>query len=88
MALYTSLFIVSFLVLIINLPFGYWRAGVPKKSWQWVLAVHIPVPMVIALRYGFHLGFELYTYPFLVGSFFLGQWTGGCIRKWHKGPQD
>ncbi len=78
---YVALAIVCTLVLIINIPFGFWRQGVKKFSLQWFLAVHVPIPMVVALRFGFHLGFQLYTYPFMVVSFFLGQWIGARIRK-------
>lgn len=69
------------LVFVINIPFGYWRQGVKKYGLQWVLAIHIPVPIVISLRYIFHLGFQLYTYPFMILAFFLGQWIGAQLRK-------
>ncbi|NOY38260.1 MAG: hypothetical protein GXO83_11895 [Chlorobi bacterium] len=73
--------IVTLAVYLLNIPFGYWRANVKKFSWQWILAVHIPVPFVIALRFIGHLGFQLYTYPALVGAFFLGQYTGSYLLK-------
>ncbi len=78
---YLSLAIVCILVFFINIPFGYWRYGVKKFSLQWFLAVHLPIPLVVALRYGFHLGFQLYTYPFMIFAFFSGQWLGARIRK-------
>jgi len=65
----------------LNLPFGYWRGSVRKFSLQWFLAIHIPVPFVILFRFLFHLGFQLYTYPVMVGSFFLGQWIGSFAHK-------
>jgi phosphoglycerol transferase MdoB-like AlkP superfamily enzyme len=77
---YYRLAIVCILVFIINLPFGYWRGGVKKFSWQWFLAVHIPVPFVIALRFAFELGFQFYTYPFMIAAFFLGQFVGAKYR--------
>ena len=70
---------VAITVYVLNIPFGYWRAHVRKFSLQWVLAIHIPVPIVIALRFAGHLGFQLYTYPILVGAFFLGQYTGSFL---------
>lgn len=73
--------IVALIVFLINLPFGYWRAKVKKLSKQWFLAVHIPVPIVILLRIYSDIGFELYTYPVLVGAFFLGQFIGGKFVK-------
>ncbi len=68
--------LVAIAVLLLNLPFGYWRSKVKKFSLQWFLAIHIPVPFVILLRIYSNIGFEIYTYPVLVGSFFLGQFIG------------
>lgn len=71
-----NLIIVTLFVFILNLPFGYWRANVKKYGLQWVLAIHVPVPFIIAARIWSNIGFELYTYPILVGAFFLGQFLG------------
>jgi hypothetical protein len=72
--------IIAFLVFLINLPFGYWRAGAAKFSRQWFLAIHLPVPIVIALRIVSELGFQLVTFPVMIGAFFLGQYGGGMLR--------
>jgi hypothetical protein len=72
-----KLAIISVLVLIINLPFGFWRSRVRKFSWKWILAVHAPVPAVVALRLASGLGFQLISYPLLVGAYFTGQLCGG-----------
>lgn len=77
-----SLWTVATLVLLINLPFGYWRASAAKFSRQWFLAVHLPVPLVIGLRLVSGLGFQLVTFPVMVGAFFLGQVLGGWTRRW------
>lgn len=76
-----NLAIVTLAVLFINIPFGYWRAGVKKFSLQWFLAVHIPVPIIILLRIFGEIGFSFYTYIFLVGAFFIGQQTGSYFYK-------
>jgi hypothetical protein len=68
-----------FLTWFINLPFGYWRASLKKLSFKWFLAIHLPIPFVVILRFIFHLGFQLYTYPFLITAFFLGQFTGARV---------
>ncbi len=78
---YTNLLIVLALVFILNVPFGYWRQGVKKFSIYWFLAVHLPIPVVVYLRLHFELGFQWWTYPFMIFSFFMGQWTGARIRK-------
>ena len=76
-----KLIIISAIILIFNIPFGYWRQSVRKFSLQWILAIHLPVPVVIALRLLSGLGFQFITYPALVGSFFLGQFIGARIYK-------
>jgi hypothetical protein len=65
---------------VINMPFGYWRAGVRKFSPQWFVAVHAAVPMVIALRYGLGLPFRWSMFPFFVAAYFGGQFVGSRLR--------
>ena len=80
-----KLIIVALLVFILNIPFGYWRANVKRYSAQWFLAIHIPVPFIVALRILSEIGFAWYTYIFLVGAFFLGQKLGSVLMNWiHK----
>ena len=79
-----NLLFVTIFVFILNLPFGYWRANVRKFSLQWALAVHIPVPFVIAARIFSNIGFELYTYPIIIGAFFLGQFLGKYLYSKRK----
>jgi hypothetical protein len=76
-----KLLLISLTVLIINIPFGYWRANVGRFSLQWFLAVHIPVIFIIALRLASHLGFAWYTYMALVAAFFLGQQFGSLVIR-------
>jgi hypothetical protein len=71
-------------VFALNLPFGYWRAGVPKFSFAWFLAVHLPVPVVVALRLMCRLGWHPVTFAVLVAAFFFGQFCGGLLRTWMK----
>ncbi len=80
-----SLWTVALLVFLINLPFGYWRASVRRLSGQWFLAVHLPVPPVIALKIFSGLGWKLMSFPVLVGAFFLGQFVGGKLRRLIEG---
>jgi len=77
----SALWTVALIVLVVNLPFGYWRAGVRKFSLPWVLAVHVPVPIVIGLRFASGLGWRFVTFPVLIGAFFTGQFLGGVIRR-------
>ena len=71
----------AILIFLLNIPFGYWRGHVKKFSRQWFFAVHLPVPVVILIRIYSHVGFQFYTYPILIGAFFLGQFTGGKVKK-------
>ncbi len=79
-----SISTVAFLVFLLNLPFGYWRANEPKLSRGWFLAVHLPVPFVIALRVFSGLGFQFITFPIMIGAFFFGQLAGGWILHLRK----
>ncbi len=84
-----NLWSVAALVLVLNLPFGYWRANVDKFSRQWFLAVHVPVPFVIALRILSGLGWHFSTFPVMIGAFFAGQYLGGILQglmKQHRTP--
>lgn len=68
------------LVWLANLPFGYWRAGVAKRSLPWFAAIHLPIPLVWLVRYMLGLEWRLATLPLFVGAYFLGQWLGGRLR--------
>jgi len=84
-----GLWTVALLVFLLNLPFGYWRASTKKFSRQWMLAIHLPVPLVVALRIWSGLGWKLISFPVLIGAFFLGQFVGGRVRLiiQGKGPR-
>jgi hypothetical protein len=67
-------------ILLLNLPFGYWRAGLRKLSLLWFLAIHLPVPLAIGLRWALGLPFRLATLPLFVAAFFGGQFLGARLR--------
>ncbi len=79
-----NLLFVTVFTLLLNIPFGYWRANVRKRSFQWILAIHIPVPFVVIARFFSGLGFEFYTYPIIIASYFLGQFTGAKLSNFRK----
>jgi len=81
-----DLWTVALVVFLINLPFGYWRAGVPARSRQWMLSIHLPVPAVIALRVFSGIGWHPITFPVLIGAFFLGQFAGGRLLRRRGAP--
>jgi hypothetical protein len=65
--------------IIINLPFGYIRGGFRKLSFWWFAAIHAPVPLVIIIRKFHDLELTWSLAPFLLGSFFIGQFLGRKI---------
>jgi hypothetical protein len=73
--------VAAIVVFFINIPFGYWRSRVRKFSAQWILAIHMPVPFVIACRLLLGLGWHLSTIPILVAAFCAGQFAGGKLRQ-------
>jgi hypothetical protein len=79
-----NIWTVAALVVLLNLPFGYWRGGVEKLSRQWFLAVHLPVPFIIAFRIFSGLGWHLATFPIMIGAFFIGQFVGGKLNQWAR----
>jgi len=81
---YEPLIIWTVVIFILNLPFGYWRDNVRKFSFQWILAIHLPVPLVILVRLMSHVGWHWLSYVFFVMAFFTGQWMGGLIHRKHR----
>ena len=76
-----GLWTVALLVFLINLPFGYWRASVRRRSGQWFLALLLPLLLIVALEIYWGLGRKLMGIAALVGSFGLGQFVGGRVRN-------
>lgn len=71
----------ALLVFLLSLACGYWRASVRKSSRQWMLAVFLPVPAIIALRIYSGLDFGLKTYSAVAVAYILGQFVGGRLRN-------
>lgn len=78
---FMKLIFISAFVLLINLPFGYWRAGTRKFSLPWFLAVHVPVPLTVGLRLASGIGWHMATFPIIIGTFFGGQFLGGYFKR-------
>ena len=75
-----STWVAAAAIFVINLPFGYWRAGLRKLSPRWFVAIHLPVGLAIALRLATRVPFRFATLPVFVAAFFLGQSAGGRFR--------
>ena len=76
--------LLGFLYVLVNLPFGYLRAGVsketPKRLLKKLLYIHLPIPFVYGLRH-FVFKISLKWLPFLFVCYALGQWGGGKLRQ-------
>lgn len=68
------------IIALLNLPFGFWRAGLRKLSFWWFVAIHAPIPLAVALRLASGLGWRWQTLPIFVGAYFAGQFGGGRLR--------
>jgi len=69
--LFTSaaFWVVLFLIFLLNLPFGFWRADVRRYSPPWFVAVHAPVPLVIGFRLILRVGWRVGKSQGLEGNF-------------------
>lgn len=74
-----KLFVIALIIVVFNVPFGYWRASVKKFSLQWILAIHLPIPFIVVLRIVSGMGWHFNTFPLFIGSFFLGQLSGSTV---------
>jgi hypothetical protein len=75
-----AIVIVAAFTFALNVPFGWWRAGVRKFSPAWFVAIHAPVPMIVALRFALGLPFRWITLPLFVAMYFGGQFVGSRLR--------
>ena len=80
-----TLWLIAAIVFLLNLPFGLWRVKTRRFSWPWILAIHLPVLMIIALRIYSGLGWQFITFPVLIAAFFLGQMSGSILGRWLVG---
>jgi len=71
-------------IVLLNLPFGFWRKGVKKFSAAWFLAVHIPVPLAVGIRSLAGHGWNPSLLPVFITAFFVGQYLGGKFRLFLK----
>ena len=76
-----GMWFVAGFILVLNLPFGFWRAGVRRFSPSWFLAVHAPVPLAIGARFLAGVGWRLRLLPLFIGVYFAGQFLGGRARR-------
>lgn len=66
----------AILFFLINIPFGYWRANTKSKSLEWFLTIHIPIIIILLIRFLFGVDFSLISFLMNASAFILGQYTG------------
>lgn len=76
-----NLALIAVSAFLINIPFGYWRVQARKFSTEWFLAVHIPIPIIVVLRFILGVGWNWKTFPVMLMVFFLGQFLGGNCKR-------
>lgn len=67
-------------VVIVTLPFGFYRAYTRKLSLRWFLAIHVPVALVFLARFEAHLSYVFI--PLTCLAFAAAQILGGLIGRW------
>ncbi len=73
-----TLILLTAVALLLNLPFGYLRAGSRKFSLKWFLYIHIPIPFLFLLRT--YAGVTYKYIPLLAIGAILGQFLGGRLN--------
>jgi hypothetical protein len=71
-----KMLMLGFLVFLINIPFGYWRANTKSKSIEWFATIHIPILIAIIIRFQSGIDFSVLSVLFNVFSFIFGQFLG------------
>ncbi|TPX42739.1 hypothetical protein SeMB42_g05001 [Synchytrium endobioticum] len=72
---------------IMNVPLGYIRQRRTQRfTWQWLLAIHASVPMLVLLRRHYKLPGN--TIPTSVVVAIASQLAGGGIASYHKQNDD
>ncbi len=72
--------VVLAIVVLVTVPFGFYRAYTRKLSLRWFLAIHVPVVLVFLARFEAHLSYVFI--PLTVLTFAAAQFLGGRAGRW------
>ena len=72
--------VVLVIVLVVTLPFGFYRAYTRKLSVRWFAAIHVPVVFVFLARFLAHVPY--YYIPATCTAFAIAQFGGARIGSW------
>lgn len=67
-------------VVLVTLPFGFYRAYTRRLSLRWFLAIHVPVVFVFLARVEAHLSYAFI--PFTCLAFTTAQILGARAGRW------
>ncbi len=74
----------SFVVTLINIPFGYLRANKKVFSFKWFVYIHSPVILIYLLKIYFDVNRSIFTTFILFLFFILGQIMGKNLYYFNK----
>lgn len=74
-----ALFVMANLAFAMNVPLGLWRVRTKRLTWRWIVALHLAVPPIVALRLS--LDVSLIYVPVLIVAAVLGQMAGGWLGR-------
>ena len=72
--------VVLAIVVLLTLPFGFYRAYTRRLSLRWFLAIHVPVILVFVVRHEARLSYAFI--PLTVAAFAAAQYLGGGAGRW------
>ena len=75
LALVIGLFSFTFML---NLPFGFLRSKTRKRSFNWFLCIHLPIPIIIMGRLFSNLSYKFI--PVFILAAIIGQIFGGKLE--------
>ena len=68
------------IVVLVTLPFGFYRAYTRMLSVRWSLAIHVPVPFVFLTRW--EAGLSVWFIPFTFATCVAAQILGSRLGRW------
>jgi len=66
---------------LVNLPFGWLRRNEKKFTFKWFLYIHLPIPLIIALRVW--LGINPWWIPAVIAVAVAGQVVGSRFLRFN-----
>jgi len=72
--------VVLAVVMLVTLPFGFYRAYTRKFSLRWFVAIHVPVILVFLARFESHLSYAFI--PLTSLAFVTAQILGARAGRW------